>query len=64
MKYGIDSTVLQAEWMDTSVGEYDTCVRAYYDIGSGNLTKAPRRPTGSKGLRSVASDFWQPCLQW
>jgi hypothetical protein len=39
MKYGIDSTLLQAEWMDTSVGDYDTCVRAYYDIGSGNLTK-------------------------
>lgn len=37
MKYGIDSTLLQAEWMDTSVGDYDTCVRAYYDIGSGNL---------------------------
>ncbi|MER9176593.1 hypothetical protein NKH72_23775 [Mesorhizobium sp. M0955] len=38
MKYGIDSTLLQADWMDTSKGEYDTCVRRYYDIGSGNLT--------------------------
>lgn len=39
MKYGIDSTLLQADWMDTSVGDYDSCVRRFYDIGSGNLTK-------------------------
>jgi len=39
MKYGIDSTLLQADWMDTTVGDYDTCVRRYYDIGSGTLTK-------------------------
>lgn len=39
MRYGLDSTLLQAEWMDTSVGDYDTCVRAYYDIGSGNMTR-------------------------
>ncbi|MBA8906465.1 hypothetical protein HNQ95_002240 [Aminobacter ciceronei] len=39
MKYGIDSTLLQADWMDTSVGNYDTCIRRYYDIGSGRLTQ-------------------------
>lgn len=39
MKYEIDSTLLQADWMDTKVGDYDTCIRRYYDIGSGELTK-------------------------
>ena len=39
MKYRVDSTLLQADWMDTKVGDYDTCVRRYYDIGSGALTK-------------------------
>ncbi|TIS99171.1 hypothetical protein [Mesorhizobium sp.] len=39
MKYGIDSTLLQADWKDTTVGDYDTWIRSYYDIGSGNLTK-------------------------
>ncbi|CAM5500917.1 hypothetical protein MAUB1S_08371 [Mycolicibacterium aubagnense] len=35
MKYGVDSTLLQADWMDTGVGSYDTCIRRFYDIGSG-----------------------------
>lgn len=39
LHYGIDSTLLQADWMDTSNGKYDTCVRRFYDVGSGNLTK-------------------------
>lgn len=26
MKYGIDSTLLQADWMGTSLSDYDTCV--------------------------------------
>ncbi|MCH4561078.1 hypothetical protein [Mesorhizobium jarvisii] len=39
LQYGIDSTLLQADWMDTSNGKYDTCVRRFYDVGSGNLTK-------------------------
>lgn len=25
--------------MDTSNGKYDTCVRRFYDVGSGNVTK-------------------------
>lgn len=40
LHYGIDSTLLQAEWMDTSNDKYDTCVRRFYDVGSGNLTMA------------------------
>lgn len=32
--------LLQAERMDRGVGEYDSYVCAYCDIGYGNLTKA------------------------
>lgn len=39
MKYGLDSTLLQADWMDTGLGNHDTCVRRFYDIASGTLTK-------------------------
>lgn len=35
LKYRLDSTLLQADWMDTSVGSYDTCIRRFYDISSG-----------------------------
>ncbi len=31
--------MLQADWMDTSVGNYDTCIRRFYDISSGESMK-------------------------
>ena len=43
LKYDVESTLLQADWMDTDVGDYDTCIRNFYDIASGALVEISTR---------------------